>query len=345
MVASLSLAACQTPSSEGDQAASEEPAAEEQSSEAADTPATDGDLTIGLTLMDYNFPFFQDMLAAAKQQAEKEGVKLIDLDGAGDVQKQLEGVEDMINGTKVNALILNPVDSAAISPATLEANEAGIPVVTVDVRSDSGDVLAHIASNNLDIGREAGKYALELLKERNGSEKGKVLVIGYPQITSISDRAAGFKEIMDEYPDIELVEQDPTNLNVQEAQTLMENLTQTYPEGSLDIVYGANATNAVGVISATEAAGRTDYEVIGVDDDPEILNAISRNGATAATIVQQPMEMGRLAVEIAVKAAKGEEITEPEIATSLVVVTRDNYDEFMQTYEANQKEIEPYKTR
>ncbi|WP_066646847.1 sugar ABC transporter substrate-binding protein [Christensenella timonensis] len=327
--------------SESAAAPSESAAASEGAESAA--PAADGDITIGLTLMDYNFPFFQDMLAAAKKEAEAQGVKLIDLDGAGDVQKQLEGVEDMISGTKVNALILNPVDSAAISPATLEANAAGIPVVTVDVRSEQGDVVAHVASNNMDIGREAGKYAVELLKERNGSEKGKVLIIGYPQITSISDRAAGFQEIMEQYPDIEVVEQDPTNLNVQEAQTLMENLTQTYPEGTLDIVYGANATNAVGVISATEAAGRTDYDIIGVDDDPEILNAISKNGVTAATVVQAPIEMGKLAVQIAVKAAKGETIDESEVATPLTVVTRETYADFMKTYEQNQKDIEAYK--
>ncbi|MEA5004261.1 MAG: substrate-binding domain-containing protein, partial [Christensenella sp.] len=120
-------------------------------------------------------------------------------------------------------------------------------------------------------------------------------------------------------------------------------LIQTYPEGTLDIVYGANATNAVGVISATEAAGRTDYDIIGVDDDPEILNAISRNGVTAATVVQAPIEMGKLAVQIAVKAAKGETIDESEIATPLTVVTRDTYADFMKTYEQNQKDIEAYK--
>ncbi|MEA5004062.1 MAG: sugar ABC transporter substrate-binding protein, partial [Christensenella sp.] len=223
---------CAAPAAQESSAAPSESAAapsESAAGEESAAPAADGDITIGLTLMDYNFPFFQDMLAAAKKEAEAQGVKLIDLDGAGDVQKQLEGVEDMISGTKVNALILNPVDSAAISPATLEANTAGIPVVTVDVRSEQGDTVAHVASNNMDIGREAGKYAVELLKERNGSEKGKVLIIGYPQITSIADRAAGFKEVMEQYPDVEVVEQDPTNLNVQEAQALMDNLIQTYP--------------------------------------------------------------------------------------------------------------------
>ncbi|MEA4854130.1 MAG: sugar ABC transporter substrate-binding protein [Christensenella sp.] len=340
------FAGCSAPAGQESSAAPSKEATTEGSQateESAEPAAATGDITIGMTLMDYNFPFFQDMLAMAKKTAEEQGVKLVDLDGAGDVQKQLEGVEDMISGTKVNALILNPVDSAAIVPATLEANDAGIPVVTVDVRSDQGDVVAHVASNNLDIGREAGKYALELLKERNGSEKGVVLCIGYPQITSQKERTEGFVEVLSQYPDIEIIQKDPIKLNVQESQALMEDLLQTYPEGKLDIVFGNNATNGVGVVAATEAAGRTDYDVIGVDDDPELLAALQRDGSFAATVVQSPTEMGRIAVEIAVKAAKGEKIDESEVATELRVVTRDNYAEFMKDYEAIQKEIEPYK--
>jgi ribose transport system substrate-binding protein len=324
---------------------SEAPAevSEAPSSEAPAAPA-DEQIVVGLTLMDYNFPFFQDMLAMAKLTADKLGVKLIDLDGAGNVETQLTGVEDMVNGMGIDALFLNPVDTDAIGPATLEANEAGIPVVTVDVRSAQGDVVAHVASNNTDIGREAGKYAVQLLKEKYGSEKGTVLMMGYPQITSMRDRMAGFEEIIAQYPDIELIKRDPIDLNVQEALNLMDDLLQTYPEGKLDVVYGANATNAVGINSATEAAGRSDFAIIGVDDDPELLNALQREGSPfAATVVQYPTEMGRLGVEIAVAAAKGETIPEKEVATAIKLITRDTIKQFLDDSAATQEAIKPYK--
>lgn len=308
--------------------------------------AADGDeIVIGVTLMDYNFTFFQDMLAMMKKTAERLGIRLADIDGQGDVQKQLQGVEDLIAAGEIDALILNPVDSAAIASGTLAANDAGIPVITVDVRSQSGDVLAHVASNNLDIGREAGKYTLELLKKRNGDYKGNVLLIEYPQITSIADRGNGFLEIMEQYPEIQVVKQAPTNLNVAESQALMENLLQTYPAGSLDVVYGSNSTNSLGIIAAAEAAGRNDFDIVCVDDDPTILAALEKNSSTAATIVQSPTEMGRISVELAVKAAKGEKIEESEVATELKVVTRDNIKEFLASYEAMQAELEPYKTK
>jgi ribose transport system substrate-binding protein len=335
----------------GDSKPSEKPVESTAVSEApvSDEPAepaepADDEIVIGLTLMDYNFPFFQDMLAMAKLTADQLGVKLIDLDGAGNVEKQLTGVEDMISGMGIDALFLNPVDTDAIGPATLEANSAGIPVVTVDVRSAQGDVVAHVASNNMDIGREAGKYAVEVLKEKYGSEKGKVLMMGYPQITSMRDRMAGFEEIISQYPDIELIKKDPIDLNIQEALNLMDDLLQTYPEGQLDVVFGANATNAVGINSATEAAGRSDFAIIGVDDDPELLNALQREGSPfAATVVQYPTEMGRLGVEIAVAAAKGEAIPEKEVATAIKLITRETIQQFLDDSAATQEAIAPYK--
>ena len=72
-------------------------------------------------------------------------------------------MEDMIYAKKVDAIVLCPVDSDAIGTATLEANEAGIPVVTVDIRSNEGDVLAHVASDNKAIGEQAAKFAEEQL--------------------------------------------------------------------------------------------------------------------------------------------------------------------------------------
>lgn len=310
----------------------------------APSGSTDGKIKIGLTLMDYNFPFFQDMLAMAKLTAAEHGVELIDIDAAGDVQKQLQSVEDMIAASNVNALFLNAVDSDAISPATLQANEDGIPVVTVDVRSAQGEVQAHVASNNLEIGRTAGVYAVELLKERNGSEKGVVFVMGFSQITSIRDRAEGFKEVLANYPDIQIVEKDPIGLNVQDALKLWEDQMQTFPEGKIDIVYGANCSNATGILSATESAGRTDFAIIGVDDDP-ILNAALKNPASpyAASVVQSPVEMGRIGIEMCIKAAKGEAINPKEVSTPVKLVTKATFADFEKEVAETQALIAAYK--
>ena len=330
----LSLAACGGAASDNSSG----------NSSSDDSAKADDKIVIGLTLMDYNFPFFQDMLASAKKTAEENGATIVDLDGAGDVQKQLQGVEDMIAGSEIDGLFLNPVDSEAIGPATLEANDANIPVVTVDVRSGLGEVVAHVASNNLDIGRTAANYAVELLKAKyNGEVKGTAIVMGYPQITSIKDRADGFLEVMAKYPNVKVVEIAPTALNILTAQSLWDDTMQSYPEGSFDVVYGSNATNICGIIAATEAAGRTDFDAIGVDNDQTILDALAKKSFLAATVVQSPVNMGKLGVETLIKAIKGEKIDNTEVATTLQLVTRDNFDEYQKTNEAEQASIADWK--
>ena len=119
-------------------------------------------IKIGLTLMTYDFQFFQDMIAQAKATADELGVELIDYDGSNDTTKQANAVDDLVS-QGVDALFLNPVDGDAIGGATQEANGADIPVITVDVKSSTGKVECHVSSDNKRIGEEAAKAAVELL--------------------------------------------------------------------------------------------------------------------------------------------------------------------------------------
>ena len=119
---------------------------------------------------------------------------------------------------------------------------------------------------------------------------------------------------------------------------------QSYPEGSFDIVYGANATNASGIIAATEAAGRTDCAGIGVDNDDIILKAVeAAGGFMDSTVVQSPIDMGKLGIETCIKAAKGETIEEYEIGTALKLVTKEGYADYVGTHEAEQASIAAWK--
>lgn len=317
----------------------------EDTSDQKDTAkdSEEDEIVIGLTLMDFNFTFFQDMLAMAKKTAEEQGVKLVEFDGRGNPQKQLKDVEDMITALKVDAIFLNPVDSEAIVPAVLDANDAGIPVVSVDVRSSKGKVEAHIASDNVEIGRTAARYAVELLKEKHGSAKGTVIMVGYPQITSIRDRMTGFEEVITQNKDIEFIKRDPISLNVESALALAEDILTSYPKGKVDIIFGGNSTNALGILSAVESAGRNEIDVIGVDEDKDLLAALERKSPFAATVVQYPTEMGRLGVEYCAKLARGESIEESEVRTAIELVTRDTINDYMNTKKQIEEEIKAYK--
>src|SRR6202035_2651452 len=107
-----------------------------------------------------------------------------------DNAKQQSQVEDFIS-QKVAAIVLTPYDSQAIGSAIVEANKAGIPVFTADIANASkdGKVVAHIASDNVQGGAQAGK----LLCAAVGTGAVEIAIIDEPEVTSVQDRVKGFK--------------------------------------------------------------------------------------------------------------------------------------------------------
>ena len=304
-----------------------------------------GEIVIGVSLMDMQWEYFQDMLAAMRKVAAENGVTLIESDGASDVAKQMNDIEDMIAQGKCQALIINAVSSSGIVPTIEKANEAGIPVITVDVQADGGVVFAHVASDNKAIGRMAAEDAVAYLKETYGEVKGTVACIGYPQISTMKDRAEGFCEEMSKYPDVNLIDMSVVNLTSGDATNMGDDLLTANPEGSLDVFFGCNAQVAMGLIAAVETAGRNDVMVYGVDEDEGELGYIENPDSTfRGTVVQYPTVMGKMGMEFAIKAVNGETLTENFVSTDIKVVNKDNIAEFYKEKKAIKDELAPYQS-
>lgn len=315
---------------------------EQQSEVEATEEGQDGEKIIGMSLMSFNHPFMQDIMKSAVYTAKQSGYTVSAVDGNWVAATQQQGLEDLISTGKMKALFVNPVDGDAIVPVVEEANKAGIPVITVDTKSNGGEVFAHASSDSVEIGRMAGNYAVELLKERNGSEKGKVIVINYSQVTSMAERVEGFMEVMSQYSDIEVIEKNVLELTPESAQSLMDDLIQTYPEGSFDLVFAANGTTGVGANAVTEAANRTDYYLIAVDDDPELIAAIERGKQFKGIVVQDGIDIGAKGMELCLKAANGEAVAEKIVATNIQLVTAENLEQYQADYAKRQEVIESY---
>ena len=95
------------------------------------------DLKVGVSLSTLSNPFFVSVQNGIQDLAKKNKTNVQISDAQNDTAKQNNNVEDMIQ-KKVDVLIINPVDSSAITPAVKDANDAGIPVITVDRSSDGG---------------------------------------------------------------------------------------------------------------------------------------------------------------------------------------------------------------
>lgn len=107
-----------------------------------------GDVKIGLSISTLNNPFFVTLKEGAEKAAKEANVSLTVVDAQNDPAKQTSDIEDLIQ-QGVDIILINPTDSSAVASAIESANKANIPVITVDRSADGGEVVAHIASDNV----------------------------------------------------------------------------------------------------------------------------------------------------------------------------------------------------
>jgi ribose transport system substrate-binding protein len=272
-------------------------------------------VTLGLSLSTLNNPFFVTLRDGAQAAADAAGVELVVVDAQDDPAREATNIEDLIQ-QGVTALLVNPTDADAIVPSVEKANAAGIPVFTIDRAAAGGEIVSHIASDNVAGGRMAGEFLCEAL-----GGAGKVVELeGIAGTSAARDRGQGFNEVMAaECPGVEIVARQTANFNRAEGLTVFENILQAQPE--IDGVFAHNDEMILGAIEAAQAAGREGITFVGFDAVDDAVAAVEA-GQLAATVAQQPSEMGRLGVEFAVKYLNGDTV-EAYVPVDLALVTKE----------------------
>ena len=289
--------------------------------EAAGPEGDEGRARIGLSLSTLGNPFFVTLQEGAQGAADQAGAELIVADAQDDAQTQADDIQNFIT-QQVDVIVVNPVDSAAIVPSVEAANQAEIPVVTVDRASEGGEIAAHIASDNVQGGRMAGEYLFEQI----GGEGTVAQLEGIAGTSAAIDRGQGFQEALDAATGVELVATQTANFDRDEGFTVAQNIFQANPD--LNGVFAQNDEMALGAVEAAREAGTLeDLVIVGFDAIDDALTAI-QDGDMEGTIAQQPSEMGRLSVEAAADIAADQQV-EPETLIEVLLVTPDNVEEFL----------------
>ncbi|HEY0321770.1 MAG TPA: substrate-binding domain-containing protein [Pyrinomonadaceae bacterium] len=244
---------------------------------------------IGVTLLTREHEFYRQLEAGLKEAADKQGYQLIITSGDFDLAKQQSQIENFIV-QGVDAIIVCPADSKGIGPAIERANEAKIPVFTADIAAQGGQIVSHVASDNLSGGRLAADF---IAKALNG--QGNVGVIGQQEVQSGLDRELGFKEEMKKYPGIKIV----SVLNGGGVRDRALKAADDMLQGNSDLkaIFGINDDSALGALSAVEARGRNDMVIVGYDATAEAVKAIQRGSALKADVAQQPRDLGAKTIE------------------------------------------------
>ena len=256
--------------------------------------------TMAIVLSTLNNPFFVTMKDGAEAKAEELGYKLIVLDSQNDPSKELSNIEDLtIRGVK--AILINPTDSDAVSNAIRIANRSNIPVLTLDRGARRGDVVSHIASDNVIGGEMAGHYIMEKV-----GEKAKVIQLeGIAGTSAARERGEGFMNAVNG-SDLELLASQPADFDRTKGLNVMENLLAANPD--VQAVFAQNDEMALGALRAVQASGK-DVMIVGFDGTEDGIAAVNR-GLLGATVAQQPDLIGSLGIEMADKVLKGETVEE-----------------------------------
>lgn len=252
---------------------------------------------VGLSVSTLNNPFFVTLRDGAKAAASKAGLDLVVLDAQDKADKQVGDIEDLVQ-RKVKVVLVNPTDAAAVVPAIQRANAAGVPVITVDRAAGGGKVAFHIASDNVAGGKMAGELICKLL----GGKGNVVELEGIPGSSAARDRGKGFNDALKaSCPGVKVVARQTANFDRGQGLSVMENVLQA--QKAIDAVFAHNDEMALGALQATRASGRA-IKVVGFDATDDAVKAVQAC-QMAATVAQQPSEMGRLSVEKAAQLAKG----------------------------------------
>jgi ribose transport system substrate-binding protein len=279
---------------------------------------------VALVLKTLNHPFFVEMRRGAQDAADRLGVQL-QVQAAErevDVDKQMQIIENLLQ-TGIRVLCVTPSGSREVVSALVKARDAKVPIVVVDTRLDPRAAAdanlqweTFIGSDNYAGGRLAGQHAVTI----SGGQARVGILEGVPGHETGDSRVRGFRDAVRDTPGITIVASQTANFERDQGFTVFQNMLQANP--GMDLLFAANDLMALGAIEAIAAAGKTGrVRVIGFDALDDAKTAMAA-GTMDASVAQFPYEMGKTAVESAVKILNGEK-PPSEILVKLEMVTKD----------------------
>jgi ribose transport system substrate-binding protein len=258
----------------------------------------------------------KDIEEAAKQHADE--IEVIFKDAQNKTEVQQAQVREFIQ-MGVDLLIISPKEARPLTKPVAEAYQKGIPVIVLDRKVEGDQYTCFIGADNVKIGREAGKYLVQLL-----GGKGKVVELkGLMTSTPGQERHQGFMEGI-AGSQIEVIFDADCQWLEPIAQREMQSALARFPQ--IDAVYAHNDPSAHGAYLAARQEGKgreKTIKFIGIDALPHEGVRYVREGILTATF-EYPTG-GKEAIEVALKILKGEQVPK-NITLGTRIFTKENVD-------------------
>ncbi|WP_020407688.1 substrate-binding domain-containing protein [Hahella ganghwensis] len=266
----------------------------------ADNDQTSELRAVGVSVSDLGNPFFVRIAETIREKIRDRfgtSVKVTIRSNAYD-ETRLESQLEAFIEQQMDLVILVASDPNAIEPTIRQAQRAGIKVVAVDVNAIGAD--ATVTTDNV----QAGEVACQFLADRLEGQ-GNIAIINGPPVSSVIERVAGCKAVLNNYQDIYLLSDTISGGgSVEGGMEAMALLMESHPE--LDAVFAINDPTASGAAAMAQQSGRTDMVIASVDGAPMAVEAFqSNNPVWAASAAQFPAVMAATAVDLGIDLVNG----------------------------------------
>jgi ribose transport system substrate-binding protein len=226
-------------------------------------------------------------------------------DGEAGMEKQIKQFEEAIKN-KVDAIVVQPTDNAALAPMLKEANKAKIPVIAYDQYINSGRLESFVTSDNYQAGFLNGEFVAQELKSKNPL---KIVIVEYPHVSSTVQRVDGFIDALEKYKVQYRLVKRYEAVEPVKGKAVGRQILADFPTiGSLDIIFTVNDGGGLAIVEELTKAKRTDIAIATVDGDPKSVDIIKKDGIIKIDSAQFCGPMGAVALRVAYDKLEGKKV-------------------------------------
>jgi ribose transport system substrate-binding protein len=281
--------------------------------------------TIPIIVKDTTSFYWRTVLAGARKAGQDLGVNVPELgaQSESDINGQISILESVVASIPA-AVVIAPTQFAALGKPIDEAAKK-IKIIGIDTAADSKALTSFLTTDNVQAGRIAADILAERIQKTYADAEGDVaLITSLPSVTSLDQRAKGFKEqLAAKYGALSIVAEKVADGQAA-GRDVMLDIIASYPE-----LRGVFVSSFIIAKEAAEAlveqkTNKTGDKInlVGFDSDEQLVKLL-QDGTIAGLVVQDPFRMGYDGVKIALAASKGEQVP-ASVDTGATVITKAN---------------------
>lgn len=252
-------------------------------------------------------------------------------DGANGIVNQINQMNEMIQYERVDLIIVQPTDNAALVAPLLLANAKKIPVVTYDQYIVKGEIASYVTSNNYQAGFLAGEYLASLFEN---TFEMKIVLVEYPKVSSTVERVDGFIDALrKERQKFKIIATYEAVEPVSGKQAGADILWQFHNKNTIDAIFTVNDGAGLEIVSAINKAKRKEIKIATVDGDPKSVQNVLAGKNTVIDSAQFCAEIGRQSMFVGWKILQGKKYPKKIMVPTYPITkaTLENYPGWMGT--------------